>query len=218
MEPTIVSTSSGAIAIAYDYSPYLERIATSLELITESLNRIPAVFTTGTGILTTGINTSTMRETSGTVIVSIEHPHIPNGVKPTFSVVTIPGSTVTTNTVTSITILTPGTGYIHPPVVSITDNIGVVSTGTAILAKDISVFTQLVVSNQQLTELVDNVGILVTASTTTGIRTEAAYGWVAPVEMLSWYGQSLGLSTISTTGTNQLIGIINSLTSVVSKF
>ena len=33
MEPTIVSTSTGSISIAYDYSPYLERIASSLERI-----------------------------------------------------------------------------------------------------------------------------------------------------------------------------------------
>lgn len=31
--PTIVTSSTGSIAIAYDYSPYLERIATSLETL-----------------------------------------------------------------------------------------------------------------------------------------------------------------------------------------
>lgn len=33
IEPTIVSTSTGGVAIAYDYSPYLERIASALERI-----------------------------------------------------------------------------------------------------------------------------------------------------------------------------------------
>jgi hypothetical protein len=42
MEPTIVSTSTGSISIAYDYSPYLERIASSLERI--------AIASTTTGI------------------------------------------------------------------------------------------------------------------------------------------------------------------------
>ncbi len=42
MEPTVVSTGTGSISIAYDYSPLLERIATALETI--------AVASTTTGI------------------------------------------------------------------------------------------------------------------------------------------------------------------------
>jgi hypothetical protein len=71
MDPTIVSTGTGSIAIAYDYSGYLERIATALETIAgsststnerlvvavekinESLEKIVEV-TTGTGIRTYG--------------------------------------------------------------------------------------------------------------------------------------------------------------------
>ena len=49
MEPTIVSTSTGSISIAYDYSPYLERIATSLESISSNLSIIRAA-STSTGI------------------------------------------------------------------------------------------------------------------------------------------------------------------------
>jgi hypothetical protein len=112
MEPTIVSTSTGSISIAYDYSPYLERIAASLETI--------AFYSSTT--------------------------------------------------------------------------------------------------NASLGVIANHVETLVTISTTTGIRTEGAYGWIAPVEMISWYSQGFGLDTINTTGTNQLISIINSLTSSVSKF
>lgn len=46
MTATIVTTSTGGIAIAYDYSPYLERIATALETL--------AVASTSTGIRTVG--------------------------------------------------------------------------------------------------------------------------------------------------------------------
>ena len=49
MDPTIVTTSTGSIAIAYDYSVYLERIATSLESISSSLSTITAL-STSTGI------------------------------------------------------------------------------------------------------------------------------------------------------------------------
>lgn len=49
MEPTIVSTSTGGISIAYDYSAYLERIATSLESISTSLSTISTLSTT-TGV------------------------------------------------------------------------------------------------------------------------------------------------------------------------
>jgi hypothetical protein len=49
MEPTIVTTSSGGISIAYDYSTYLERIATSLESISSSLSAIETL-STGTGV------------------------------------------------------------------------------------------------------------------------------------------------------------------------
>jgi hypothetical protein len=49
MEPTIVSTSTGSISIAYDYSIYLERIASSLESISTSLSTISAL-STSTGI------------------------------------------------------------------------------------------------------------------------------------------------------------------------
>lgn len=46
MEPTVVTTSTGGVAIAYDYSPYLERIAIALENI--------AVASTTTGIKSVG--------------------------------------------------------------------------------------------------------------------------------------------------------------------
>jgi hypothetical protein len=49
MEPTIVTTSSGGISIAYDYSTYLERIATSLESISSSLSAIESI-STSTGV------------------------------------------------------------------------------------------------------------------------------------------------------------------------
>ena len=57
-----------------------------------------------------------------------------------------------------------------------------------------------------------------TVSTTTGIRNYGAYDWIKPLEMISWYGQGLGLENVSTTSTNQLISIINGLTNSVSKF
>jgi hypothetical protein len=135
---TVYSYTNTSVAIAYDYSPYFERIATSLETIVGSLNRIPSVFTTGSGILTTGINTTTLRLTTGTVSVSIDNPHIPNGVKPTFTV-----GTTLEGIVTNITIVTPGVGYIHPPIVYISDSLGIVATGTGVLTTDISVFTKL---------------------------------------------------------------------------
>lgn len=43
MEPTIVTTSSGGISIAYDYSPYLERIASALETIAVSTSTLERV-------------------------------------------------------------------------------------------------------------------------------------------------------------------------------
>lgn len=46
MEPTTVTTSTGGISIAYDYSSYLERIASALETI--------AVASTTTGIRSVG--------------------------------------------------------------------------------------------------------------------------------------------------------------------
>jgi hypothetical protein len=49
MEPTIVSTGTGGISIAYDYSVYLERIATSLESISSSLSTISSL-STSTGV------------------------------------------------------------------------------------------------------------------------------------------------------------------------
>lgn len=51
MDPTVVSTSTGSIAIAYDYSPYLERIASSLESISTSLSVIQTL-ATSTGVRT----------------------------------------------------------------------------------------------------------------------------------------------------------------------
>ena len=135
---TVYSYTNTSVAIAYDYSPYFERIATSLETIVGSLNRIPSVFTTGSGILTTGIDTTTLRLTTGTVSVSIDNPHIPNGVKPTFTV-----GTTLEGIVTNISIVTPGVGYIHPPIVYISDSLGIVATGTGVLTTDISVFTKL---------------------------------------------------------------------------
>ena len=44
--PTIETTSTGGIAIAYDYSPYYERIATSLESIATDVH----------SVVTSGIN------------------------------------------------------------------------------------------------------------------------------------------------------------------
>lgn len=46
MEPTKVTTSTGGISIAYDFSPYLERIAAALETI--------AIASTTTGIRSVG--------------------------------------------------------------------------------------------------------------------------------------------------------------------
>jgi hypothetical protein len=57
-----------------------------------------------------------------------------------------------------------------------------------------------------------------TLSTTTGIRSYSAYDWIKPLEMISWYGQEYGISSYSTTGTQKLVSIINSLTNQVSKF
>ena len=49
MAPTIVTTGTGGISIAYDYSSYLERIATSLESISTSLSTISSL-STSTGV------------------------------------------------------------------------------------------------------------------------------------------------------------------------
>jgi methyl-accepting chemotaxis protein len=62
MEPTIVSTSTGAIAIAFDYSPYLERIATSLETISSNSNRI----TVAVESIVVSLNTLTVSANSST--------------------------------------------------------------------------------------------------------------------------------------------------------
>jgi methyl-accepting chemotaxis protein len=62
MEPTIVSTSTGAIAIAFDYSPYLERIATSLETISSNSNRI----TVAVESIVVSLNTLTVSASSST--------------------------------------------------------------------------------------------------------------------------------------------------------
>lgn len=53
MDPTIVSTGTGSIAIAYDYSVYLERIATANERIAASIEKIAEVSTT-TGVRSYG--------------------------------------------------------------------------------------------------------------------------------------------------------------------
>jgi hypothetical protein len=213
MEPTIVSTSTGAIAIAFDYSPYLERIATSLETIVGSLNRIPAVFTTGSGILTTGINTTTLRLTTGTVSVLIDDPHIPNGVKPTFTV-----GTTLEGTVTNITVITPGIGYIHPPIVSIIDSIGIVATGIGVLTTDISVLTKLKDLSISANSSTQSLKTITEAATTTGLRSYNAYDWIKPLEMISWYTQGYGVTQYSSAETDRLLSVINSLTNRISKF
>lgn len=64
----------------------------------------------------------------------------------------------------------------------------------------------------------ESIGTISEISTTTGIRTNGAYDWTKPLEMVSWYGQGFGLTSVSTATTNQLVTIINSLTNNVSKF
>jgi hypothetical protein len=68
---------------------------------------------------------------------------------------------------------------------------------------------------KRITEATEQISI---ASTTTGVRTYGAYDWIKPLEMISWYSQGLGLNSISTASTIQLVNIINSLTNNVSKF
>lgn len=61
--PTIVTTSTGGIAIAFDYSPYYERMATSLETISSTLDTISTSLETITSLgTTTGIRTSSPYE------------------------------------------------------------------------------------------------------------------------------------------------------------
>lgn len=90
------------------------------------------------------------------------------------------------------------------------------STGGISAVYDYSSYLERIASSlESIAESAKKIEVL---STTTGIRSYSAYDWIKPVEMISWYGQEYGLTSYSTTGTETLISIINSLTNQVSKF
>jgi hypothetical protein len=154
MEPTIVSTSTGAIAIAFDYSPYLERIATSLETIAYYSSLTNAALE---------ISADNSNEITSAV-QAIE------AMGPAFSAIADLGP--------SIEILAAAAVELAPPLQD-----------------------------------------LVVAATTTGIKTDPAYSWIAPVEMASWYGQGFGVTRdVDPNSTAALVQAIDDLVAVVPKF
>ena len=153
MEPTIVSTSTGAIAIAYDYSPYLERIATSLETI---------AFYSST--------------TNASLAISAENS-------------------------SEITLAVEAIGQITPSLNAIAD-----------LGPSIEILADAAV------QLAPPLQDLVVAATTTGIKTDPAYSWMMPMEMISWYGQGYGITDVDATITNQILSVVDQVISVVSKY
>jgi hypothetical protein len=154
MEPTIVTTSSGAIAIAFDYSPYLERIATSLETIAQYSSA-----------------------TSASLAISADN----------------------SNEITSA--------------VQAIEAMGPAFSAIAELGPSIETLAAAAV------ELAPPLQDLVVAATTTGIKTDPAYSWIKPVEMVSWYGQGYGVTKdVDPSATTTLIQVIDDLVAIVPKF
>ena len=211
MEPTIVSTSTGGISIAYDYSVYLERIATALEAIVESIQPTPVQDIVGAGVKEVTFNGPISVE--GTPTITISAPDIFNGTTATASLVLNEF-----NTVTNIVLEYQGKGYINSPIYTITDNTGVKNTGTTVLEFFPNLFTTIANAAAHQNNINANIEKIAEASTTTGIRTYGSYDWIKPLEMISWYGQGFGPNSVSTSTVNQLANVISSLTNVVSKY
>ncbi len=217
MEPTVVTTSSGAIAVAFDYSPYLERIASSLETITQLITPTPTREKLGAGVSSAVFNVITPVTTLSTatsIRTVVSSPEIYNGTTATFSATLVTeyiGSSWV-RSVSDVVIINSGSGYLQPPTYSILEEGSVLfTTSTTALEFSPNLFTAIA----RISNVVDD---LKSISTSTGFRTYNAYDWVKPLEMISWYSQGYGLTQYSTTETNRLVSVINSLTNQVSKF
>jgi hypothetical protein len=212
---TTVTTSTGGISAVYDYSSYLERIASSLETITQLITPTPTREKLGAGVLSVELNVPvTTLSTTTSIRTVVSSPEIYNGTTATFSatLVTEYNGSSWVRSVTDVVIINSGSGYLQPPTYTILEEESVLfTTSTTALEFSPNLFTAIA----RISNVVDD---LKTISTSTGFRTYNAYDWVKPLEMISWYGQEYGISSYSTTGTQTLISIINSLTNQVSKF
>ena len=217
MEPTIVSTSTGSISIAYDYSPYLERIASSLETITQLITPTPTREKLGAGVSSVAFSVIfpvTTLSTTTSIRTVVSSPEIYNGTTATFSATLLTeyiGSSWVRR-VSNVAIINSGSGYLQPPSYTILEEESVLfTTSTTALEFSPNLFTAIA----RISNVVDD---LKTISTSTGLRTYNAYDWVKPLEMISWYSQGFGVTQYSSAETDRLLSVINSLTNRISKF
>jgi hypothetical protein len=156
----------------------------------------------------------TTLSTTTSIRTVVSSPEIYNGTTATFSatLVTEYNGSSWIRSVSNVAIINSGSGYLQQPSYTILEEGSVLfTTSTTALEFSPNLFTAIA----RISNVVDD---LKTISTSTGFRTYNAYDWVKPLEMISWYSQGYGISEYSSTQTNNLISVINSLTNQVSKF